>query len=109
MPRASGSAGGQTDLRQASVLPARLNEANREVGKQLAERGSRTPLYPRWVEAYGGEEFGAIVRAVLELTEPTAAELTPAQRDAATAHFVTTSRYEWMFWDMGWCQDQWPA
>jgi thiaminase/transcriptional activator TenA len=24
-------------------------------------------------------------------------------------HFVTTSRYEWMFWDMGWRQETWPV
>jgi len=24
-------------------------------------------------------------------------------------HFVTTSRYEWMFWDMGWRQEGWPV
>jgi len=24
-------------------------------------------------------------------------------------HFVTTSRYEWMFWDMGWRREAWPV
>ncbi|MEW6049211.1 MAG: thiaminase II [Bacillota bacterium] len=80
-----------------------------EVGKELMGRGSPDPLYRRWVDTYGGEEFGAIVRAVLELTEQVAADLTPAQRAAAAAHFVTTSRYEWMFWDMGWRQEPWPV
>jgi thiaminase/transcriptional activator TenA len=23
-------------------------------------------------------------------------------------HFVTTSRYEWLFWDMGWRRETWP-
>jgi thiaminase/transcriptional activator TenA len=23
-------------------------------------------------------------------------------------HFVTTSRYEWMFWDAGFRQETWP-
>jgi thiaminase (transcriptional activator TenA) len=26
-----------------------------------------------------------------------------------TRHFVTTSRYEWMFWDMGWRREAWPV
>ena len=80
-----------------------------EVGKRLAERGSPDPMYRRWIETYGGEEFGATVQAVLELTDQIAAELTAAQSDAAVAHFVTTSRYEWMFWDMGWRQERWPV
>jgi len=24
-------------------------------------------------------------------------------------HFTTTSRYEWMFWDAAWRQEQWPV
>jgi thiaminase/transcriptional activator TenA len=24
-------------------------------------------------------------------------------------HFRTTSRYEWMFWDMGWRRETWPV
>jgi len=24
-------------------------------------------------------------------------------------HFVATSRYEWMFWDMGWRRESWPV
>ncbi|HZJ52238.1 MAG TPA: thiaminase II, partial [Actinomycetota bacterium] len=26
-----------------------------------------------------------------------------------TGHFVTTSRYEWMFWDGSWRREQWPV
>jgi thiaminase (transcriptional activator TenA) len=24
-------------------------------------------------------------------------------------HFLATSRYEWMFWDMGWRREAWPV
>jgi len=24
-------------------------------------------------------------------------------------HFLTTSRYEWMFWDMGYREETWPV
>jgi len=24
-------------------------------------------------------------------------------------HFLATSRYEWMFWDMGWRREGWPV
>lgn len=33
----------------------------------------------------------------------------PAERDAMRRHFVTTSRYEWMFWDMGYRCESWPV
>ena len=79
-----------------------------EVGKQLSERGSPDPLYARWIETYGGEEFGEIAREVLALTDRIGPELSPAERERAARHFVTTSRYEWMFWEMGWAREQWP-
>ncbi len=80
-----------------------------EVGTRLATRGSPNPLYRRWIETYGGEEFGRVVREVLQLTDRIAEALTPAQRAAAARHFVTTSRYEWMFWEMGWRMERWPV
>ena len=79
-----------------------------EVGKALTRAGSPNPLYARWIETYGSEEFGAIVAAVLEATNEVAAPLGETERDAMRKHFQTTSRYEWMFWDMGYRREQWP-
>lgn len=80
-----------------------------EVGKALIERGSPNPLYRRWIDTYGGEEFGAIVRDVLDLTDRIGSDLSDADRRAMAAHFVATSRYEWMFWEMGYRQERWPV
>jgi len=80
-----------------------------EVGKALAERGSPDPLYRRWIDTYGGEEFAAVVRAVLELTDRLGPELSDAETARMTARFRTTSRYEWMFWDMGLRREAWPV
>jgi thiaminase/transcriptional activator TenA len=80
----------------------------RDVGRELATRGSPHPLYQRWIETYGGEEFDAAVEEVLALTNRIGADLGPARRAAVRDRFVTTSRYEWMFWDMGWRREQWP-
>src|SRR3712207_6323959 len=40
-----------------------------EVGKALLESGSPNPMYQKWIDTYGGEDFGASVRAVLDLTD----------------------------------------
>jgi thiaminase/transcriptional activator TenA len=79
-----------------------------EVGKELLKRGSPDPLYARWIETYGGEEFGEIARAVLALADRIGPELSPAERERAADHFATTSRYEWMFWEMGYRRERWP-
>jgi thiaminase/transcriptional activator TenA len=80
-----------------------------EVGKELERKGSRDPLFARWIATYASEEFGSIVRAVLETTDTLAARLTEDDRGAMRRHFVTTSRYEWMFWDMGHRLERWPV
>lgn len=80
-----------------------------EVGKTLERASSRDPLYARWIGTYASEEFGAVVRAVLACTDTLAAGLGDDDRLAMQRHFVTTSRYEWMFWDMGWRRETWPV
>ena len=70
-----------------------------EVGKALLERGSPNPMYQKWMDTYGGEEFGALVETVLELTDEICADLNLAQKARVAEAFVTTSRYEWMFWN----------
>jgi thiaminase (transcriptional activator TenA) len=80
-----------------------------EVGKELERKGSPDALYARWIGTYASEEFGAIVRAVLAVADEIAEHVGPAARAAMRRHFVTTSRYEWMFWDMGYRREPWPV
>ena len=79
-----------------------------EVGKALERAGSPDPLYARWIGTYASEEFGSIVRAVIDAADATAARVDAAGREAMRRHFVTTSRYEWMFWEMGHGREAWP-
>ncbi len=80
-----------------------------EVGKELEKAGSPDPLYQRWIGTYASEDFGGLVRMVLEATNATVASLQDAQRQPMRRHFITTSRYEWMFWDMGYRREAWPV
>jgi thiaminase (transcriptional activator TenA) len=80
-----------------------------EVGKAMLDKGSPNPRYQKWIDTYGGEEFGALVEAVLDLTDKTCEDLNPAQKARVMETFVTTSRYEWMFWDAAWKLERWPV
>ena len=80
-----------------------------EVGKELLRHGSPDPRYQRWIDMYGGEEFGGIVRDVLDVTDKLGPGLAPAERALVHRHFQTTSRYEWMFWNMGYRMETWPV
>ena len=80
-----------------------------EVGKALLEGGSPDPLYRKWIETYGGEEFTDVVRAVLALTDEIGADLSRTEQSRVVEHFRTTARFEWMFWDMGLHKEAWPV
>ena len=79
-----------------------------EVGKELQRRGSPDSRYQRWIDTYGGAEFGAAVRAVLAVADELDPVLAPRERQRMHQHFRVTSRYEWMFWDMGYRKQTWP-
>ncbi len=91
----------------AAVLPCYWIYA--EVGKALLDEGSPDPRYQKWIETYGGEDFGALVEDVLDLTDRVCKDLNDSQKRAVKTAFVTTSRYEWMFWNMGWTLEEWPV
>jgi len=80
-----------------------------EVGKALERAGSPDPLYARWIGTYASDAFGDAVRGVLAATDAVAAAVGAAEREAMGQHFVTTSRYEWMFWEMGYRRERWPV
>ncbi len=79
------------------------------VGKALLERGSPNPRYQKWIDTYAGEDFGALVEAVLNLSDSVFQDLNPAQKARVADTFRATSRYEWMFWDAAWKLEEWPV
>ncbi|MEY9877369.1 thiaminase/transcriptional activator TenA [Streptacidiphilus sp. MAP12-33] len=79
------------------------------VGEELLAQSSTDPLYARWIAAYGDEAFQSVVRRVLALTDALGEELSPAERARVRERFVTSSQYEWMFWDAAWRGERWPV
>lgn len=78
-----------------------------EVGKALVHQGSPVPIYHQWIQTYASEAFADTVQRVLALTDRVANELTEAQRNRTAEHFVMASRFEHMFWDMGYRLQSW--
>ena len=99
--------GGSFAEGMAAVLPCYW--IYREVGQELLRRGSPDPLYQRWIATYGGEEFAAVVGEALALMEKAGAGIGATERARVEERFVTTSRYEWLFWYAGWRREAWPV
>jgi len=91
----------------AAILPCYWIYA--EVGAELRELGSVDRRYQLWIDSYGGDDYAATVAEVLELTDRTGPILTQAQEAGARAHFATTARYEWMFFDAAHRREGWPV
>lgn len=79
-----------------------------EVGGHLLRRGSPDPRYRRWIDTYGGDEFAAAVREVLAVADTLGAGLAADERARVQRNFRVASRYEWMFWEMGYRRETWP-
>jgi thiaminase/transcriptional activator TenA len=80
-----------------------------EVGKALIRRGSPNPTYQRWIDAYASEQFAAAVQRVLDATDRASADLPESRLDPIRRHYLTASRYEWMFWDAAYRMEGWPV
>lgn len=80
-----------------------------EIGKELRRQGSPDPRYQRWIDTYGAAEYGEVVSAVIAEADHVAQALSGDERSLMGGHFRTTSRYEWMFWDMGYRRESWPV
>jgi thiaminase/transcriptional activator TenA len=90
----------------AAVLPCYWIYA--KVGAALVQHGSPDPRYQRWIDTYAGEQFATIVTEVLAVTDSVGMTLGVLEKAAAGKHFITTSRYEWMFWEAAWRREEWP-
>jgi len=90
----------------AAVLPCFWIYA--EVGKHLKQAGSPNPVYQRWIDSYGSDDYLHEVELALDLTDRVGLDLGPEAQAAARKHFQTAARYEWMFWDAAYRQETWP-
>lgn len=80
-----------------------------EVGRSLVAKGSPSALYQRWIDNYSSDEYAATVESMLDIMDELALEAGPTAKANMRRHYVTTTRYEWMFWDMGYRQEAWPV
>jgi thiaminase (transcriptional activator TenA) len=83
-----------------------------EIGKMLAENypGSiEHPLYGEWVKMYSSAEFGELATWLIEKLNQLVEGKPKRELDIIEEHFLTTSRYEYMFWDMVYQGGDWPV
>ena len=81
-----------------------------ETGRRLDERGRPDHEgYAEWIDTYAGEEFTELADWCRDLMDEVAADARPERRERFRELFVTSSRYEYMFWDAAYRSEGWPV
>lgn len=65
--------------------------------------------YGAWLATYAAPEFAATGAWLRERLNERAAVLPPVEQAQLEQIFLTSSRYEYMFWQMAWTMEQWPV
>jgi thiaminase (transcriptional activator TenA) len=92
----------------AAVLPCQLDYA--EIGTALAgeDRGGANPKYAEWIRIYSSQEFVAGAEKLGSLVDDLTAGWPARELAYLETLFLTSSRYEYLFWEMAWNQSSWP-
>lgn len=92
----------------AALLPCMWGFA--EIGQALRGRGlPADPRYAKWIEMYAGPEFAELAEWCRALVDRLAEGAPEAQRRRIEDAFLTSSRYEGLFWEMAWRRETWPV
>jgi thiaminase/transcriptional activator TenA len=81
-----------------------------EIGRRLYKKRPRKPkIYRQWIETYASETFWQPVREQIRLMDRLGAEADGSEKKLMTAHFILSSRYEFMFWEQAYRLESWPV
>lgn len=65
--------------------------------------------YADWLRTYSDPQFNQYMEDILDRLQRFADAADDATRARAVNAFVTSARYEWMFWDQAWTSQAWPV
>ncbi len=82
-----------------------------EIGCHLNSQGppADAPLYAQWIEMYASEEFGRLAKWVRNLADELAAKHGPVTIQKMEEVYIASTRYEYLFWDAPFENDEWPG
>lgn len=81
-----------------------------DIGRRLYKNRPRKPkIYRQWIETYASEAFWQPVREQIQLVNKLGAAVRKDEKERMAAHFLLSSRYEFMFWDQAYRLESWPV
>ncbi len=81
-----------------------------EVGSHLLRNGPPPVNHPykNWLSLYASPEFAEVARWMRDKVDQWVKNAGAGEKLRMESHFVISSRYEYMFWDMAWKEEKWP-
>jgi thiaminase/transcriptional activator TenA len=81
------------------------------VGRHLLRQGPPPQHHPYrdWLMLYASPEFAAVQQWMRKKVDQWANTAGTVERRRMEEAFILSSRYEWMFWEMAWNEEQWPV
>ena len=82
-----------------------------EIGDHLHRAGepADAPLYAQWIRMYVDPDFKELADWVRALADRLASTLDAAEAARVEEAYLTSLRYEYMFWEMAYRQEGWPV
>jgi thiaminase/transcriptional activator TenA len=80
-----------------------------EIAQRFHQAQPTVSIYRQWIDSYSTDWVAEVVRDNVERLNALAEQAGPEERERMRRHFLTSSRYEWMFWEMSYRQEQWPV
>ena len=81
----------------------------REVGTAIHARAAADNPYRAWIDTYAGDEFAAVVAAMISTTDALGSEASAGELASMHDAFTRAMQLEWMFWDAAHRRERWPA
>ncbi|MCE2462532.1 MAG: thiaminase II [Dehalococcoidia bacterium] len=93
----------------ASFLPCQWGYW--EIGSHLACKGepAEAPLYSQWIRMYISPEYKSLADWARSLVNRLAEQSSPAEVARMQETYLTSCKYEYLFWDMAYNMETWPV
>jgi len=93
----------------ASFLPCQWGYW--EIGDHLARQGEpvQAPLYAEWIRTYVSPEYKALADWARSLADRLALGTDAGEVSRMEEAYLTSLRYEYLFWDMADKMEEWPV
>ena len=101
--------GGSFSELTSSLLPCQ--HGYWEIGDHFARQGEpgSQPLYCEWIRMYSAQEFRKLAEELVRIVNRLAAPAGAAERRRMEQAYMTSLRWEHLFWNAAYNEEGWPA